>query len=335
MTKTVILTGAELRVEKLGGQNAVIKNLGSETIWASAFPNVTAGADNVIEIPTGSGEVLLDARGTVYLLGNGKVQCTGTDQATVNFKMPSSSVSGGGGEEPIGETMPHLDGLQGYYDWQDADIENAVWNSKIDGESTLELVGDFSKMDDCFRFGSSGLGKCYMDNPAHTIYAVMRVSDPYFTNNAYPQFISEIANFQYSNRLCMCLVPANRNMAQGADTGMRISTGSWGQTNWCPNTYGVDWIVICLSRDENFNFRPYMNSRFDYAEWGTIPVGANGYKGITLLNSESNDNVHFNPENQSIATDWKFFAIGDGIQTSEQIRENIAWLARKYGIGGG
>lgn len=110
MVKTVILDSAETRVDSLGGQNAVVKNLSDNTIWASVYPNVAAGADNVVEIPAGSGEVVLDSRGTVYLLGTGKVQCTGTDYSTVNFKMPSSSASGGGGDKPSGE-MPVMTGI--------------------------------------------------------------------------------------------------------------------------------------------------------------------------------------------------------------------------------
>lgn len=97
--KTPILTGTEEGVTDLGGQNVAVKNLSDSTVWASAFPNVVEGADNVVEIPAGGGEVVLDARGTVYLLGTGKVQCTGTPYAYVNFKQPSSSggTSGGGG----------------------------------------------------------------------------------------------------------------------------------------------------------------------------------------------------------------------------------------------
>lgn len=97
MTKTAVLTGSEFEVSDLGGQNVAVKNLGDGAIYASPYPNVIAGADNVVEIPAGSGEVVLDANGTVYLLGTGKVQCTGTSYATPNFKMPSSSESGGGG----------------------------------------------------------------------------------------------------------------------------------------------------------------------------------------------------------------------------------------------
>lgn len=98
MIKTVTLTGTELEVSDLGGQNVAVKNLGDGAIYASPYPNVIAGADNVVEIPAGSGEVVLDAQGTVYLLGTGKAQCTGTPYATPNFKMPSSSKGGGGGK---------------------------------------------------------------------------------------------------------------------------------------------------------------------------------------------------------------------------------------------
>lgn len=97
MTKTAVLSGSEVEVSDLGGQNVAVKNLGDSSIYASPYPNVVAGADNVVEIPAGSGEVVLDANGTVYLLGTGKAQCTGMSYATPNFKMPSSSSGNGGG----------------------------------------------------------------------------------------------------------------------------------------------------------------------------------------------------------------------------------------------
>lgn len=99
MIKTVTLGGSEVCVTGLGGQNAVVKNLGSDAVYASANAGVEQGADNVCEIPKGGGEVLLNAHGTVYLLGKGTVQVTGTDYSTVNFKQPSAgSESGAGGE---------------------------------------------------------------------------------------------------------------------------------------------------------------------------------------------------------------------------------------------
>lgn len=99
MTKTAVLSGSEVEVSDLRGQNVAVKNLGDSPIYASPYPNVVADADNVVEIPAGSGEVVLDANGTVYLLGTGKAQCTGTSYATPNFKLPSSSNGGGGGTD--------------------------------------------------------------------------------------------------------------------------------------------------------------------------------------------------------------------------------------------
>lgn len=113
MVKTVNLNGGEVKVEGLGGHNTVVKNLGGGAIFASAYPEITEGADNVVEIPAGSGEVVLDTNGTIYLFGSGKVQCTGTDSAVVNFKQPSSSSGGGGGN--CGETvLPAIKSDDGY-----------------------------------------------------------------------------------------------------------------------------------------------------------------------------------------------------------------------------
>lgn len=92
MIKTVVLEGAEICVTGLDGQNAIVKNLGSKPIWASAFAGVSEGADNVVEIPASSGEVLFGAHGTVYLNGSGKVQITGTNYDNINFKSPSANV---------------------------------------------------------------------------------------------------------------------------------------------------------------------------------------------------------------------------------------------------
>ncbi|MBD5128435.1 MAG: hypothetical protein HDT43_00695 [Ruminococcaceae bacterium] len=93
--KTITLDGSETKVE-IGGQNVIVKNLGAGIIYASASPGITAEADGVAEIAGGSGEVVFDTHGSLYLLGTGRVQCTGTDYSGVNFKQPSRSADGGG-----------------------------------------------------------------------------------------------------------------------------------------------------------------------------------------------------------------------------------------------
>lgn len=79
MIKTVILKGNELKVEGLGGFNTFVQNLSGSVIYASKSPDIVAGADNVAEIPVGSGKLISTTNGTVYLLGTGKAELTGVD----------------------------------------------------------------------------------------------------------------------------------------------------------------------------------------------------------------------------------------------------------------
>ncbi len=137
MVKTVDIVGTEIKVEDLGGQNVAVKNLGSGSIYVSTQPNITAGADNVIEIPAGAGEVVLDANGTVYIVGTGKVQCTGTPYATPNFKLPSSSSGGGGGTS--GVTKEYVDAQ----DTTNLNLAKAYTdNAKSEIQTTIDTVND-------------------------------------------------------------------------------------------------------------------------------------------------------------------------------------------------
>ncbi len=77
--KTVFLSGEEMKVEGLVGQNTIIINKSS----------------GVIEIPAGSRDGLYGTHGTLYLSGIGKVELRGTDYSDLNCGSPSM-VSGGG-----------------------------------------------------------------------------------------------------------------------------------------------------------------------------------------------------------------------------------------------
>lgn len=101
MIKTVILNGTELEVSGLGGFNTVVHNLSVEAMYASKDPGVAAGADNVAEIPAGAAKLISTTNGTVYLLGTGKAEVTGQDNDSVNFRVPSSRESGGGGASDV------------------------------------------------------------------------------------------------------------------------------------------------------------------------------------------------------------------------------------------
>lgn len=94
--KTVILSGTEVKVEGLAGQNTIIQNLGGSAVYARDSPGIEAGADGVLEIPAGGAANLYGTNGTVYLIGHGKVQLTGTDYADINCVSAAAGASGGG-----------------------------------------------------------------------------------------------------------------------------------------------------------------------------------------------------------------------------------------------
>ena len=79
-SKTIVLTGAEIRADYSGGTNAWLRNDGTATVYASTAPDVTVGADGVVSIPAGQSVGVYGANGTVYLMGTGSVQLIGSGE---------------------------------------------------------------------------------------------------------------------------------------------------------------------------------------------------------------------------------------------------------------
>ena len=98
-SKTITLTGAEIRAGYSGGANAWLRNDGTDVIYAAAVPGITAGSDGVVSIPAGQSAPVYGAYGTVYLLGTGSVQLIGSDYSTNPFK--TSAQSGGSGADSV------------------------------------------------------------------------------------------------------------------------------------------------------------------------------------------------------------------------------------------
>ena len=98
-SKTITLTGAEIRAGYSGGANAWLRNDGADVIYAAAVPGITAGSDGVVSIPAGQSAPIYGAYGTVYLLGTGSVQLIGSDYSTNPFK--TSAQSGGSGADSV------------------------------------------------------------------------------------------------------------------------------------------------------------------------------------------------------------------------------------------
>lgn len=66
-SKTIVLTGEEIRADYSGGTNAWLRNDGTATVYASTAPGVTAGADGVVSIPAGQARRFTSAERCICL----------------------------------------------------------------------------------------------------------------------------------------------------------------------------------------------------------------------------------------------------------------------------
>ena len=137
-SKTIVLTGEEIRADYSGGTNAWLRNDGTATVYASTAPGVTAGADGVVSIPAGQAAAIYGACGSVYLLGTGSVQLVGSDYTACPFK---TSARGGSGADSVARAAIEAHAA-------DADIhvtatEKAAWNAVNYSNPNLLINPDF------------------------------------------------------------------------------------------------------------------------------------------------------------------------------------------------
>ena len=131
-SKTIVLTGEEIRADYSGGTNAWLRNDGTATVYASTAPGISAGADGTVSIPAGQSVGVYGANGTVYLMGTGSVQLVGSDYTACPFK---SAQSGGSGADSVARAAIEAHAA-------DADIhvtadEKAYWNT-LSGKNELD-----------------------------------------------------------------------------------------------------------------------------------------------------------------------------------------------------
>ena len=144
--KTVTLNGGELKVEGINGQNTIITNRGTSTVYASTRANVTPDGDGTAAIPSNSSMNLHGTNGTLYLLGTGKVQLKGTDVSWLPISAGGSG--GGGGSSGDGVSQAYVDDadaltLKAAKDYTDGEIQTA----KTDLET--EIGGVSGEIDGC------------------------------------------------------------------------------------------------------------------------------------------------------------------------------------------
>ena len=131
-SKTISLTGAELRVNYSGGTNAWLRNDGTDAIYASTTPGITAGADGTASIPAGQAMRIDGTCGTVYLLGTGSVQLAGSDYTACPFK---TAALGGSGADSVARAA--IEAHVGNADIHVTADEKAYWNT-LSGKNELD-----------------------------------------------------------------------------------------------------------------------------------------------------------------------------------------------------
>ena len=132
-SKTIALTGAEIRVDYGGGTNVWLRNDSTAVVYASAEAGISAGADGVVSIPAGQAAAIYGACGAVYLLGTtGSVQLVGSDYTACPFK---TAALGGSGADSVARAAIEAHAA-------DTDIhvtadEKAYWNT-LSGKNELD-----------------------------------------------------------------------------------------------------------------------------------------------------------------------------------------------------
>ena len=139
-SKTIALSGAEIRADYSGGTNAWLRNDGTATVYASTAPGVTANADGVVSIPAGQAAAIYGACGAVYLLGTGSVQLVGSDYTACPFKTSTSA----GGESGVDEVArAAIEAHAADSDIHVTATEKAAWNAVNYSNPNLLINPDF------------------------------------------------------------------------------------------------------------------------------------------------------------------------------------------------
>ena len=132
-SKTIALTGDETRVDYGCGTNVWLRNDGTDVIYASTSPGITAGADGTASIPAGQAMRIDGTCGTVCLLGTGSVQLVGSDYTACPFK--TSAQSGGSGADEVARAA--IEAHSADTDIHVTAYEKAYWNT-LSGKNELD-----------------------------------------------------------------------------------------------------------------------------------------------------------------------------------------------------
>lgn len=303
MIKPVMLSGGELKVEGLGGKNAVIANFGSNILYASAYPGVIPDGKNVAAISAGTAINLRDTNGTVYLLGTGRVQLEGTDYETVNIGLSSG---GSGGVTPTAETMPYMDGIVGYFTPDTLDIPGGRWKNALTGSDIILSGG--SAENECLHLTKDDFGTLTIDEPM-TIYVLFSTNseDSVYRSVVSKNMSSQKQYYDFAVVVSNIIVMSCRSSLVQSDIS------------------ALAFHCVCITRDDN-TAKLYVDGELQ----GQTRAELGDYNRQYLLNESLRDGFISDPSGDH---SYKMLAFGSNEHTPEQIAQNSAWLMKKY-LGG-
>ena len=167
-SKTIVLTGEEIKVEYSGGCNAWLRNDGTATIYASGAPGISAGADGTVSIPAGKGAVIYGANGSVYLKGTGSVQLVGSDYSECPFY--DSAASGGSGADE--QARAAIGAHAGNAAIHVTAAEKALWNGKADSADIPTKISELTNDSGFINSPDGGNAATLEDHPASDFFQV-------------------------------------------------------------------------------------------------------------------------------------------------------------------
>ena len=167
-SKTIPLSGEEIKVEYSGGCNAWLRNDDTTTVYASGAPGVSAGADGTVSIPTGQAVAIYGANGTVYLLGTGSVQLIGSDYSDCPFK--TSTASGGSAVDE--QARAAVEAHAGNTEVHATAAEKSVWNGKADPADIPTKTSELTNDSGFINSPDGGNAATLEDHPASDFFQV-------------------------------------------------------------------------------------------------------------------------------------------------------------------
>ena len=125
---TIELSGGETAAEIVSCRYVCIKNRGTESVYASRSPGITADSEGVMPIEPGESAVYPDCGKTLYLYGSGKVTIVCSDSGENFFK--TSAQAGGSGADEVARAA--ISAHAGNTEVHVTAEEKAAWSGKAD-----------------------------------------------------------------------------------------------------------------------------------------------------------------------------------------------------------